>query len=51
MNAEAIKTMLPSIVPFVRFVGLTIDEVGPGTAVASLGSRSEVHNHLDTWSG
>ena len=48
MNAEAIKNMLSSIVPFVRTVGLSIDEVGPGTATASLSSRTEIHNHLGT---
>ncbi|MCB9668640.1 MAG: DUF4442 domain-containing protein [Alphaproteobacteria bacterium] len=48
MNADAIRHMLPKLVPFIRHVGLTIDEVGPGTATASLVSRPEVHNHLAT---
>ncbi|MEZ4318730.1 MAG: DUF4442 domain-containing protein [Myxococcota bacterium] len=48
MNAQAIKQMLSTIVPFVKTVGLTIDDVGEGTAVASLASRTEVHNHLGT---
>ncbi|MCB9690878.1 MAG: DUF4442 domain-containing protein [Alphaproteobacteria bacterium] len=47
-NADAIRHMLPKLVPFIRHVGLTIDEVGPGTATASLASRPEVHNHLAT---
>jgi len=48
VNAEPIKKMLSSIIPFVRTVGLSIDEVGPGTATASLVCRTEVQNHLGT---
>lgn len=48
MTPDAIKAMLPKLVPFVKFIGLTIDEVGEGSASASLKSRSEVHNHLGT---
>lgn len=48
MKAEAIHATLSGLVPFVRTVGLTITEIGPGTATAELGSRSEVHNHIGT---
>ncbi len=46
MSADAIKQMLSSIVPFIRTVGLSIDEVGAGTAIASLENRQAVQNHL-----
>ena len=48
MTAAQIHKMLSSIVPFVKTLGLTIDEVGPGTATASLTSRKDVHNHIGT---
>lgn len=48
MDATTIQHMLPKLVPFVKFVGLTIDSVEDGTATASLASRPEVHNHLGT---
>lgn len=48
MTAAQIHKMLSSIVPFVKTLGLTIDEVGPGTATASLISRKDVHNHIGT---
>jgi len=48
VNPDQIRQMLPAMVPFIRTVGLTIDEVGPGTATASLASRPEVHNHIQT---
>ena len=48
MTAAQIHKMLSSIVPFVKTLGLTIDEVGPGTATASLASRKDVHNHIGT---
>lgn len=48
MDPQTIRQMLPQLVPFVKFVGLSIDQVGPGTATASLVSRPEVHNHLGT---
>ena len=46
MNAQQVHQMLSSIVPFVNTVGLTITEVGPGTATAVLDNRKEVQNHI-----
>lgn len=40
--------LLPSLVPFIGTVGLRIDEITPGHAVATLPSRPEVHNHIGT---
>jgi acyl-coenzyme A thioesterase PaaI-like protein len=48
VNADQIRQTLPALVPFIGTVGLTIDEVGEGTATASLASRREVHNHIGT---
>jgi len=48
MSPEQIPALLRQMVPFIETVGLTIDEVGPGTATARLTSRREVHNHIGT---
>jgi uncharacterized protein (TIGR00369 family) len=40
--------LLPSLVPFINTVGMNIDEIKPGHAVATLPSRPEVHNHIGT---
>ena len=48
MSPEQIPVLLRQMVPFIDTVGLSIDEVGPGTATASLTSRREVHNHIGT---
>ena len=40
--------LLPNLVPFIGTVGLRIDEITPGHAVATLPSRPEVHNHMGT---
>jgi acyl-coenzyme A thioesterase PaaI-like protein len=48
MSPDQIPALLRQMVPFIETVGLTIDEVGPGTAVARLASRPEVHNHIGT---
>lgn len=40
--------ILPNIIPFINTVGLRIDEIAPGHAVATLPSRPEVHNHMGT---
>ena len=48
MDATPIKQMLEQIVPFVKTVGLSIDEVAPGRAVATLGNTRPVQNHLGT---
>jgi acyl-coenzyme A thioesterase PaaI-like protein len=48
MDAAPIKQMLEQIVPFVKTVGLSIDDVQPGRAVATLGNDEPVQNHLGT---
>lgn len=48
MTPDAIRQTLPALVPFIQTVGLTLDAVGAGTAVASLKSTRAVHNHLST---
>ncbi len=48
MQPDQIRQMLPAMVPFIQTVGLTIDEVGAGTATASLKSAPKVHNHMAT---
>jgi len=48
MSAPDLRQMLTQIVPFIQTVGLTIDEIGLGTAVATLPARHEVNNHLGT---
>ncbi len=48
MSPDQIPALLRQMVPFIDTVGLTIDEVGPGTATASLTSRREVHNNIGT---
>lgn len=48
MDPETVKQMLPAVVPFIGTVGLRLDDVAPGRAVATLPSRPEVHNHLAT---
>lgn len=40
--------LLPSLVPFINTVGLSIDDISPGQAIATLPSRPEVHNHMGT---
>ena len=45
---EMIKTHLDQTVPFARFIGVRIDEVGPGHARTSLVQRPEVSNHIET---
>ena len=48
MNEQMIQQMLPKLVPFVKFLGVTIEAVGNGTSRAQLKSRPDVHNHLAT---
>lgn len=43
---DMIKVHLDQTVPFARFIGVKIDEVGPGTARTSLVQRDEVSNHI-----
>ena len=40
--------LLPRLVPFIGTVGLRLDEITPGHAVATLPSRPAVHNHMGT---
>ena len=40
--------ILPNIIPFISTVGLTIDEITPGRALATMPARSEVQNHMGT---
>ncbi|MFT7518983.1 MAG: acyl-coenzyme A thioesterase PaaI-like protein [Kiritimatiellia bacterium] len=42
------KQLLTTMIPFITTVGIRIDDVGLGKAVATLPSRSEVQNHLGT---
>lgn len=48
MNPEHVKTMLTDMIPFIRTVGLKLDDVGQGVAIATLPSRVQVQNHLGT---
>lgn len=43
---DMIKVYLDQSVPFARYIGVKIDEVGPGTARTSLVQRDEVSNHI-----
>ena len=48
MATPDLGVMLTQMIPFIRTVGLTIDDVGRGTAQATLPARPEVNNHLGT---
>ncbi len=43
---DMIKSHLDAAVPFARHVGVTLLEIGDGTARASLEQREEVSNHI-----
>ena len=43
---DMIKTHLDASVPFARHVGVTLLEIGDGTASASLDQREDVSNHI-----
>lgn len=45
---EFIREMLGSIVPFASHVGVTVDRVDDGTAVATLPDADELKNHVGT---
>lgn len=45
---EMIKEQLTASVPFAQHVGVTIDEVGPGTAVVTLPEAGQLLNHIQT---
>ena len=40
--------LLTSIVPFVKTVGVAVDDIGRGTCTAHLPDRKEIQNHLGT---
>lgn len=43
---DMIKSHLDAAVPFARYVGVTLLEIGDGTASASLEQREDVSNHI-----
>ncbi len=45
---EFIREMLGSIVPFATHVGVGVDRVGDGTAVATLPDAEQLKNHVGT---
>lgn len=45
---DMIKSHLDAAVPFARHVGVTLLEIGDGTASASLEQREEVSNHISS---
>ncbi len=48
MATPDLRVLLTQMVPFINTVGLTIDDVGRGTATATLPARPEVNNHMGT---
>ncbi|MFT5583058.1 MAG: acyl-coenzyme A thioesterase PaaI-like protein [Cognaticolwellia sp.] len=48
MNPNDLRPMLTSMVPFISTVGIVLDEIGIGSAVATLPARKEVQNHMGT---
>ncbi|MFK7929943.1 MAG: DUF4442 domain-containing protein [Myxococcota bacterium] len=48
MNPSDLKRMLTAMVPFVNTVGIVIDDIGQGTAQATLPEDKSVQNHLGT---
>ena len=45
---EFIREMLGSIVPFATHVGVSVDRIGDGTAVATLPDAEQLKNHVGT---
>jgi acyl-coenzyme A thioesterase PaaI-like protein len=45
---DNLKQMLTAMVPFIRTVGIDIDHIERGRAMATLGERKAVQNHLGT---
>jgi len=43
---EMIKTHLEQSIPFANHVGITLGEIGDGTATATLDQRPETSNHI-----
>lgn len=48
MDYEQLKTMLASVVPFARHVGVEVTNVGPGVASATLPEGPQLMNHVGT---
>jgi uncharacterized protein (TIGR00369 family) len=48
MVYEHIKKHMTESLPFVRLLGIRIDEIGPGTAAVSMPDDAKLHNHLGT---
>ncbi len=48
MNPNDLRPMLTSMVPFISTVGIVLDEIGIGSARATLPARQEVQNHMGT---
>lgn len=45
---DVIRAQMAQSLPFIRFVGVDIVEVGPGRGVAAVGAREELSNHIGT---
>jgi len=48
MNPSDLKRMLTAMVPFINTIGIVIDDIGDGTAQATLPDAPSVQNHLGT---
>ncbi|MCC7599857.1 YiiD C-terminal domain-containing protein [Janthinobacterium sp. FW305-129] len=48
MVYDRIKQQMMDTLPFVRLLGISIDEIGAGTAKVSLPDDPKLHNHLGT---
>jgi acyl-coenzyme A thioesterase PaaI-like protein len=46
VDFEAVATGLTDAIPFNRYLGLVVEEVGPGHGVVTLPEREELHNHV-----
>lgn len=48
MVYDRIKQQMMDTLPFVRLLGISIDEIGTGTAKVSMPDDPKLHNHLST---
>src|SRR5471030_2092882 len=48
MVYDRIKQQMMDSLPFVRLLGIRIDEIGPGTSAVSLPEDPKLNNHLGT---
>ena len=48
MVYDRIKQQMMDTLPFVRLLGISIDEIGAGTSKVSLPDEPKLHNHLGT---